>query len=266
MSYRQSFAWWSFAEAPTQVPDLLSTASDIGIDGVDFLPAELRPRARDLGLELVIADGHESIDRGFNDPAHHAELRDQVRRALDDAVKCGVRNLSVMAGSTGDASDAEAIEFCAEGLAPLTEDAAQAGVGLLLEPLNTKVDHPDHQCRTTAWGVAVVDLVDSPSLRLLYDIYHMQLMEGDLLRTIDAQLDRIGHFHTAGVPGRHELDEQQEVNWSAIARLLCDRGYQGFVGHEFIPRGNPEAALRQAHAQFARPAASSSTRQQGGVQ
>jgi hydroxypyruvate isomerase len=253
VSYRQSFAWWSFAEAPHQHPDLLRLAASIGLDGVDFLPEELWPQARDLGLDLVVVDGHESIEIGFNDRAHHRDLTDQVLRALDRAVDAGVLNLSVMSGDTTGASDEEAVAICAEGIAPLAEQAEAAGVGLLLEPLNTKVDHPGHQCRTTAWGAAVVDKVGSPALRLLYDVYHMQLMEGDLLRTIDAHLDRIGHFHTAGVPGRQELDHRQEVNWSAIGLFLRERGYQGFVGHEFVPRGDPEAALRQAHALFAHP-------------
>ncbi|MGW2785113.1 hydroxypyruvate isomerase family protein [Streptomyces populi] len=258
MSCRQSFAWWSFAEAPVQHPDLLGLAASIGLEGVDFLPEELWPRARDLGLDLVVVDGHESIDIGFNNRVHHADLSDQVLRALDRAVDAGVLNLSVMSGDTGSATDEEAIAICAEGIAPLAQRAEQAGVGLLLEPLNTKVDHPGHQCRTTAWGAAVVDLVGSPALRLLYDVYHMQLMEGDLLRTISTHLDRIGHLHTAGVPGRQELDHRQEVNWPAIALLLRERGYGGFVGHEFIPRGNPEDALRQAHALFAPAPAPSS--------
>lgn len=250
MTYRQSFAWWSFDEAPVRVPDLLGEAAAIGFRGVDFLPEELWPRAKDLGLDLVIVDGHESIDIGFNDPAQHADLFSQVRRALEAAHREGVLNLSVMSGATAAASDEEAIEICAEALAPLAAEAEQAGVGLLLEPLNTKVDHPGHQCRTTAWGAAVVDLVGSPALRILYDAYHMQLMEGDLLRTITTHLDRIGHVHTAGVPGRQELDEFQEVNWTALAHSLRRQGYDGFIGHEFVPRADPVAALRQAYALF----------------
>jgi len=255
MTYRQSFAWWSFTEAPVPAPDLLTVAAEAGMEGVDFLPEELWPRARDLGLELVIIDGHESIDIGFNVREQHADLAGQVRRALDVAVREGIRNLSVMSGSVAGADDAEAIAICAEGLAPLAQDAVEAGVTLLLEPLNTKVDHPDHQCRSTAWGTAVIDLVGSPGLRLLHDVYHMQLMEGDLLRTIEKHLDHIGHFHTAGVPGRHDLDDRQEVNWRAVATLLHEREYDGFVAHEFIPRGDVGAALRQAYEIFAAPGA-----------
>ncbi|MFD7136159.1 TIM barrel protein [Streptomyces sp. NPDC059894] len=246
MTYAQSFAWWSFAEARHQVPYLLERAAEVGMRGVDFLPRELWPRARALGLELVVVDGHATIEDGFNDPTRHAELGEQVRRSIALAHAEGVRHLSVMSGDQGSLNDEQAVAACAEALAPLAEEAARAGVGLLLEPLNTKVDHPEHQCRSTNWAASVVDRVGSGSLKILYDVYHMQLMEGDLLRTIEAHLDRIGHFHTAGVPGRHELDHQQEVNWAAIADALRAWGYDGFVGHEFIPRGDPVKALQQA--------------------
>ncbi|MFB7258680.1 hydroxypyruvate isomerase family protein [Streptomyces nojiriensis] len=246
MTYAQSFAWWSFAEARHRLPNLLERAAEVGLKGVDFLPRELWPRARALGLELVVIDGHESIETGFNDPARHADLSGQVRRSIELAHAEGVHHLSVMSGDWASLDDEEAIAVCAEALAPLAQEASQAGVGLLLEPLNTKVDHPKHQCRSTNWAASVVDRVGSASLKILYDVYHMQLMEGDLLRTIEAYLDRIGHFHTAGVPGRQELDSRQEVNWVAIANALREWGYDGFVGHEFIPREDPVAALRQA--------------------
>ncbi len=218
--------------------------------GVDFLPRDLWPQARDLGLELVVIDGHESIETGFNDPAQHASLSDQVRRSIELAHVEGVHHLSVMSGDVVALDDEQAVAVCAEALAPLAEEAEQAGVGLLLEPLNTKVDHPKHQCNSTNWAAAVVDRVGTGSLKILYDVYHMQLMEGDLLRTIDANFDRIGHFHTAGVPGRQELDCHQEVNWNAISEALRARGYKGFVGHEFIPREDPVHALRQAFEIF----------------
>jgi hydroxypyruvate isomerase len=250
MTLKQSFAWWSFEEAGHHNPELLDVAAEIGLSGVDFLPPQLWPRARALGLELVVIDGHEPIEVGFNDPAQHGLLRDHVRRALDIAVREGVRNLAVMGGDYRGARDDEAIAACVAGLTPLAREAADAGIGLLLEPLNTKVDHPGHQCSSTAWGKKVIDGVCSPVLRLLYDAYHMQIMEGDLLRTIDANIGRIGHVHTAGVPGRHELDQRQEVNWAAIATRLGEHGYDGYVGHEFIPLGDPAAALRHAFTLF----------------
>jgi len=253
MTYKQSFAHWSFTQDRDPQPDLLAAAARIGYAGVDFLPAELWPQAHDLGLELVIIDGHQPLEVGFIDRSRHRDLQDQVRRALDTAVANGVRNLSVASGDRGPETDEDALAACVEGLVPLAAEAEAAGVGLLLEPLNTKVDHPGHECDRTAWAAEVVDRVGSPALRILYDFYHAQIMEGDLLRTVEANFSRIGHFHTAGVPGRHDIDERQEVNYGAVARALADHGYTGYVAHEFIPRADPVDALRHAHAVFAQP-------------
>ncbi|MBE8520463.1 TIM barrel protein [Amycolatopsis sp. H6(2020)] len=250
--YEQGFAWWSFAGEHEEEPALLKEASRIGYRGVDFLPPGLWPAARDCGLEVVLADGHRSLEVGFNDRANHAALHDEVRRSLETAQREGVPWLAVNAGNRGAASDADAVGICAEGLAPLAAEAAEADVGLLLEPLNSKVDHPGNQCDRTSWAVAVVDQVGSPALRVLYDVYHMQIMEGDILRTLARFHDRIGHVHTAGVPGRHELDDRQEINWGAVARTLAELGFEGYVTHEFLPRGDVVEALRAAFAVFAR--------------
>ncbi|MEV5568230.1 TIM barrel protein, partial [Streptomyces sp. NPDC052196] len=167
MTYRQSFAWWSFT-SDTENPALLDSAAEIGYQGVDFLPQDHWDRARDVGLELTIIDGHVSLEVGFNDRANHADLADEVRRNLELAVKAGVPGLAVNAGNRGATSDADAVGICAEGLAPLAAEAAAAGVTLMLEPLNSKVDHVGNQCDHTAWAAAVVDAVASPGLRLLY--------------------------------------------------------------------------------------------------
>lgn len=116
------------------------------------------------------------------------------------------------------------------------------------------MDHVGHECDSTDWAAAVIERVGSPALRILYDMYHMQIMEGDLIRTIRNKFSLIGHVHVAGVPGRTELDDRQEVNWRAIAAVLREQDYPGYVTHEFIPRGDPVAALRQAFGLFAQPA------------
>lgn len=248
---KQGFAWWSFAEGRDPSPDLLKAAADIGYQGVDFLPPEMWPLARELGLKILIIDGHVPLEIGFNDRANHDDLRDQVRQAIETAKTEDIPFVAVASGDRAPDSDADGMAACVEGLAPLAGEAAEAGLCLLLEPLNSKIDHPNHECDLTAWAVALVDRVDSPGLRILYDFYHAQIMEGDLLRTVEANFSRIAHFHTAGVPGRHDLDDTQEINWRAIARWLNRIGFSGYVTHELIPRSDPVDALRQAYDIFA---------------
>lgn len=251
MTYNQGFAYWAFVPEGADEDGMLAAAADIGFTGVDFLPEELWPRARDAGLDVITMDGHVPIEVGFIDREYHADLADQVRRAIDRAVAAQVRYVTVASGNRGEQTTSDAISVCVEGLMPLAQDAQAAGVGLLLEPLNTKVDHAGHECDRTAWAAEVVDRVGSPNLKILYDFYHAQIMEGDLLRTVQENLHRIGHFHTAGVPGRHEIDDRQEVNYGAIAAALRDFDYRGYVSHEFIPCGDSISALRQAYSVFA---------------
>jgi len=249
---RLGFAWWSFTMGRELEPEaFLREAKAAGAAGVEMLPQALWPVARDVGLTLPTISGH-ALEDGFNNPARHAALTDEVRRNIDAAAAGGVEAVIVFAGSRfGDVADGPAIAACVEGLGPVIDHAAKAGVRLLLELLNSKVDHPGHQCDHTAFGAEVVRQCASPHLRLLYDGYHMQLMEGDLIRTITANIDLIGHVHTGGAPGRRDLDDRQEVNWRAIAGTLRHLGYSNWIGHEFVPRRDPIAALRHANAQFA---------------
>ena len=143
-------------------------------------------------------------------------------------------------------SDDEGARNTIAGLNRVKKIAEDNGVVVCLELLNSKVNHHDYMCDHTAWGVRVVEEVNSPNVKLLYDIYHMQIMEGDIIRTIRQNIPYIGHFHTGGVPGRHELDETQELQWRSIAKAIADLNFQGFVGHEFIPARDPLPSLRQA--------------------
>ena len=249
---RQSFAWWSFTlgEGVPDSSELLQAAAAIGYRGVEMLPEALWPAAASAGLEVVTLTGHE-LDRGFNDKANHADLTRTVEASIDTAVRGGIPFVIVFSGKRCGICDSAAMDHCVEGLAPLAATAQKQGVTLLLEGLNSKVDHPEHQCDHSAWGFEVVRRVDSPGLRFLYDVYHMQLMEGDLSNAIKANLDLIGHIHTAGAPGRRDLDDRQEVNWPGIAGLLKHLKYDGWVGHEFVPRGDRVAALRHAFGIFA---------------
>ncbi len=248
---RQAFVWWSFAygREPTEAEALLRTAADIGFDGVEMLPESLWRAAADAGLEVVTLTGHD-LDVGFNDPANHAAVSQTVSNMIDAAAAGKVPYVIVFSGRRGEASDAAAVGHSAAGLTLLAEYARSRGVTLLLETLNSKIDHPGAQCDHSAWGLEVVKRVGSPNLRLLYDCYHMQIMEGDLMRTLKTNLEWIGHIHTGGVPGRRDLDDRQEVNWRAIAELLKRQKFAGWVGHEFIPRADPRAALEQAYGIF----------------
>jgi hydroxypyruvate isomerase len=186
------------------------------------------------------------ISTGFNDRANHAMLLRELERTIPLAARAGVPNVIAMFGDRRGRSDAEAIANCVHGLDQIKRLAEEHAVTVCVELLNSKVDHKGYQGDRTAFGVAVVRAVDSPRVKLLYDIYHMQIMEGDVIRTIRDDIRHIAHFHTGGVPGRHELDESQELNYRAVARAIADLGFTGYVAHEFVPTREPLASLREA--------------------
>jgi hydroxypyruvate isomerase len=243
---KQSFAWWCFGRGAADPVRLLREAKRIGYEGVELLPRELWDAARAAGLTIV-SEGAGQITAGLNRREHHAGVEAEVKAKLELAARYGIPNLIVFSGNRGGLSDEEGALVTAEGLRRLAPLAEAAGATLVLELLNSKVDHVDYQCDHTAWARLVMALVNSPAVKLLYDIYHMQIMEGDIIRTIQQAASLIGHVHTAGVPGRRDLDEAQELNYPAIMRALKDAGYAGFVGQEFIPKGDPVEALAAAY-------------------
>jgi hydroxypyruvate isomerase len=262
---KQGFAWWSAVQGAAQVDDLLEQAAAIGYDSVDFLPEEHWERARACGLEVLVIDGHDSIEVGFNDPSRHEELSRQVREAIEKAAGNGIPFVTVAPGDRVDGG-VDGMEACVAGLAPLAAEAEATGTVLLVEPLNTKVDHPGHECSTTGWAADLVDRLGSPSLRILFDFYHAQIMEGDLLRTVEAHWDRIAHFHTAGVPGRHEPGIEQEIGYAHLAAWLHGRGYAGHVTHEYMPVDDVVASLGRTFEIFAQaPSGTSTTSLEGRV-
>jgi hydroxypyruvate isomerase len=160
----------------------------------------------------------------------------------------GIPSLLCFSGNRYDkVSDVRGAEICAELLAKMAEPAEQQGITLCVELLNSRVNHPGYMCDSTEWGVHVCKMVNSPRVKLLYDIYHMQIMEGDLIRTIRDNIQWIGHFHTAGNPGRNDMDQTQEIYYPPIAQAIAETDYQGYVGHEFVPKGEPLAALKAAY-------------------
>jgi len=220
----------------------------MGLSGVDLLAPEDWPIVRQNGLVCSMgyaAIRDDFIPRGFNDPANHDLLVGELERALPLAAQHGVPNLIAMFGNRQGRSDTQATEACVTGLKRIAPSAERYGVTICVELLNSKVDHKDYQGDRTAFGANIIDAVGSPRVKLLYDIYHMQIMEGDVIRTIRQHAAHIGHFHTGGVPGRHELDDTQELNYHAIARAIADTGFTGFLAHEFVPTRDPLTSLKQ---------------------
>jgi len=194
-----------------------------------------------------VKNGLGGITKGFNRLEHHDTLVAAYEEWIPLAAKAGLRNVICFSGNRGGMDDATGLRNCATGLKRLMSLCERNRVTLVMELLNSRVDHADYMCDKSAWGVALCREVGSESFKLLYDIYHMQIMEGDVIATIRKQHAFFAHYHTGGVPGRHEIDETQELNYPAILKAIADTGYQGFVAQEFIP-ARPDAlgSLRQA--------------------
>ena len=205
--------------------------------------------ATKFGLSIASMIGHDASKGGLNDPASHDQIEVDLRASIDVAADAGIPGLICFSGKRREGlSEQEGIAHTVTGLRRLAPYAEKKGINLNLELLNSKVDHPGYQCDHTAWGRKVVEEVDSPRVKLLYDIYHMQIMEGDVIRTIRDTIGWIGHFHAAGVPGRHEIDETQELNYAAVARAISATPYDLYLGQEFSPLGDIYESLRRAYA------------------
>jgi hydroxypyruvate isomerase len=203
--------------------------------------------ARENDLAIASISGHDSLPDGLNRRENHDRIEAELRASIDLAAEHSISGLICFSGNrNAGQSDIEGMVVCAQGLKRIAAHAERKGVNLNVELLNSRIDHPGYQCDRSDWGVALCELVGSPRVKLLFDIYHMQIMEGDLIRTIRKIVRHIGHFHTAGNPGRNELDDDQELDYRGICRAISAAGYGGFVGHEFRPRADPLDALRAA--------------------
>ena len=246
---KQSVSRWPYASIP--LPEFCRAARDMGLVAIDLLQPEEWPVVRDAGLLCSMGyptPRRDFIATGFNDRANHAMLLRELEVTIPRAAREGVPNVIAMFGNRRGRSDAEGADNCVSGLRQIAPLAEQHGVTVCLELLNSRVDHEDYQGDHTAWGAAVVRGVGSPRVKLLYDIYHMQIMEGDVIRTVRDHLAEIAHFHTGGVPGRHEIDGAQELNYRAVATAIADAGFTGFLAHEFEPTRDPLTSLREAVA------------------
>ena len=244
---KQSVCRWCYGKIP--LPDFCKAVSEIGLTAIDLIEEKEWPLLAEHGL--ICSMGWKmggDIPNGLNDPANHDLIVNGLLTTLPKAAQAKVPNLIAFFGNRKGRSDEDAIKNCVAGLNRVKKAAEEHGVTVCVELLNSKVDHKDYQGDRTWFGVEVVRQVDSPRVRLLYDIYHMQIMEGDVIRTIRDNHQWIAHFHTGGVPGRHELDDTQELNWRTVAKAIADTSYTGYVAHEFVPTRDPLTSLREAVA------------------
>jgi len=251
---KQSICYPLFKPKEMSLEELFRLASKIGYKAAELWKREedfeeVAALAKEHGLVIASTMGHMSLEDGLNKRSNHDRIEEELRTSIEVAAKHGIPGVICFSGNRRpDQSDKEGVETVAEGLRRVAPYAEKKGVNLNLELLNSKVDHAGYQCDHTKWGVAVCEKVGSPRVKLLYDIYHMQIMEGDIIRTIQENIRWIGHFHTAGNPGRNDMDDTQELNYTGISRAIAETDYPYYVGHEFKPKGDPVKALQAAFA------------------
>lgn len=242
---RQSVSRWCFGKIPMDT--FCKACAEMGIKGIDLVGPKDWPTMKKYGLVGTCTPGSIGIAKGLNDKANHAKALAKLRGAVEATADAGFPNVICMSGNRGTVSDEEGQTNCVEALKQVVGLAEKKGVTIVMELLNSKVDHKGYMADHTAWLVEVIKRVGSPRFKALYDIYHMQIMEGDIIRTIRDNIDYIGHFHTGGNPGRNELDETQELYYPAIMKAIVETGFKGWVAHEFVPKRKPPLdSLRQA--------------------
>ncbi len=241
---KHSVCKWCYGDLT--LDQLASFASSIGMHSVELLSVEDFPTLKKHGLVCAMTNGPSTIADGFNRLENHARLVPGFREVIREVAEAGFPSVICFSGNRRGMDDETGLGNCAEGIKQIVGEAERQGVTVCMELLNSKVDHPDYMCDRTEWGVELVERVGSDRFKLLYDIYHMQIMEGDVIRTIRDHHQHIGHYHTGGNPGRNEIDETQELNYSAIMRAIKATGFDGFVAQEFIPARTPLISLREA--------------------
>jgi len=241
---KQSVARWCYEK--TSLEDLARAGAEMGLSGIDLIEYKEWPVVQKYGLVPAMTPGAGDIPNAWNRKEHHDKLEKEMRENIPRAAAAKVPNVITFSGNRKGMADDVGKENCIIGLKRVKKIAEDNGVTICLELLNSKVDHHDYMCDHTAWGVDVIKGVDSPRVKLLYDIYHMQIMEGDIIRTIRDNIQYIAHFHTGGVPGRHELDDTQELQWRTVAKAIADLNFQGYFAHEFVPTKDPLTSLKSA--------------------
>jgi hydroxypyruvate isomerase len=240
---KQSVCRWCYGNIPLE--KLAAEARRIGYQSIELLTPQEFPTVKEVGLTCAMLSGACTIPDGFNQKKNHDGLEKSTRQHIEFAAANSLPNVIVFSGNRRGMSDEEGLANCVEGLKRVVGFAEEKKVTVCMELLNSKVNHADYMCDRTPWGAELVKQVGSPRFKLLYDIYHMQIMEGDVIRTIQENKDYIGHYHTGGNPGRHEIDETQELYYPAIVKGILDTGYTGYLGQEFVPERDPLTSLAQ---------------------
>lgn len=243
---KQSVCRWCFADTPLE--QLCAYAREIGLVGIDLVGPKDWDTLKKYGLISTMCNGAElGLTKGWNDTQYHAQLIKNYTEHIELVANAGFKNLFCASGNRNGMDDETGLKNCADGLKQIVGLAEKKGVVLTMELLNSKIDHKDYMCDRTAWGVELCKRVGSPNFKLLYDIYHMQIDEGDVIRTIRSSHAYIGHYHTAGVPGRHEIDDTQELYYPAIVKAIIETGFTGYLAQEFIPAAADKlASLKKA--------------------
>jgi hydroxypyruvate isomerase len=241
---KQSLCRWCYSKVP--IDELCQAALKLGIQAIDLVDPKEWDAVRKAGLKLTVVPGPTSISDGLNRKENHDAIEKKFREMVDQAVAAQAQSIIVFPGNRKGMSDEEGLENTVIGLNRLKKIAEDKQLLTVMELLNSKVDHKDYMCDHTVWGAEVIKRVNSPQIKLLYDIYHMQIMDGDVIRTVRTYGQYFGHYHTGGNPGRNEIDETQELNYHAIAKAIADTGYQGYFAHEFIPKREWFQSLKQA--------------------
>jgi hydroxypyruvate isomerase len=252
---RHSVCKWCYPKIDLET--LCVAGKEMGLTSIDLLQPADFPTLKKHGLVCAMTsnptikapDGQDlgGIARAFNRKEHHDLLVQAYEPQIAAVADAGLKNLICFSGNRGGLDDETGLKNCAEGLKRLMPLCEKKGVVLSMELLNSRVNHPDYMCDHSAWGIALCQHIGSPNFRLLYDIYHMQIMEGDVIATIRKSHEYFAHYHTGGVPGRHEIDESQELNYGAIMQAVVETGHAGYVAQEFIPaRPDVLASLKQA--------------------
>lgn len=231
---QHSVARWTFDFLPLEA--LCQLATELGMTAIDLVGPEEWPVLQRFGLDSSMCNGAElSLEDGWGDARFHAGLVERYLNHIDLVSQAGYTNLICFSGNARGMSPEQGLQNAEAGLKQVVAHAEAKGVVLQMELFNSKIDHPDYLCDNSAWGIELCRRLDSPNFKLLYDIYHMQISEGDVIRTIRENHHFFGHYHTAGVPGRHEIDDTQELNYAAICRAIRDTGFKGYIAQEFLP-------------------------------